>query len=1220
MRANMSRFTRRDFLVYGSATMYGLGHLSHVEAAEKLSLPSSTMEMAGVEGDTWKQYGRLGMKHLGDAIVVQDGFLVSKQSWADTEFSFRARAPEGTDQVQIWGGIRCRDRDSRYIFGLRGGDNDDVYLARYAPEGGDRFLGIAPLHFDPEPGAWHTLRVVMRGNRIHIYVNGGEIPYINVEDTEPLWGAGGVSLGGGWLPVEFRDLKVASLSAKNAAAFDEMGDRVYSPPEPDRIQKRARQRATYKGITVGPIHAPRTEWSLDGEWLFLPEQDLQAGVSPQANDCDDRLWHVMDVPDFWTPTLTWLHHEIGFPQLKGISATKGISDKLYEHEISRLDGYTFPWRETKSAWYRQYVNLPLDIAGKHFELCFDAIARVSVVWVNGEKIGTHIGMFGELRCDATRAMKPGNNVIAVHVRGRLDPSRGSENIVGVAVTVEVTNSMLHSLPHGMYPENASGIWQPVTLIVTQAVAVKEVFIKPRLDGMGFSIKVGNASTGAQLVSVAYSIHSVKDGTSLYTSPQNTPKSIAPLGADLHFSTPVLNPKLWSPQDPYLYQLEILLSVGGEVQDRHITPFGFRTFEVEGEKLLLNGKPFWLRGANHFPHALRPNDDKLARRFMQMARESNVSVTRSHTAPFTKTWLDAADEVGMGVSYEGTWPWLMLEGDLPSEDLLQAWKEEFSSLLRKYRNRPSILFWTVNNEMKFESIDRKNPKLLQKKWAVLNGMMKTMRLIDPTRPIVCDSSYCRQEVADEYRDFIQPNGLDDGDIDDAHRYFGWYNPSFFHLFKGEFGDKLSWPGRPLISQEMASGYPRNDDGHPVRFYLFKHYTPQSMVGGEAYENRDPSIFLNRQAFMTKELAETIRRTNRANCSGILHFAYVSWFKDVWNVDTIQPFVTCDALAKALQPVLVSAELYGRHLYAGRFLKIRVCVANDSNDPLELPPGKLIWEIQSDGEKLASAVVSVPSVAHYSNHWLGLSIPIPAALPKSRVEASLVFRFEAGGTMRSENDYEVTIATESWAKATLLRENSSLVLDPYSEAPKLLDTLGLRTIASFDLLAGSQSLIIAGADRVLAETDAAKRLHEFVAGGGKVLLLNAGGRLAELYPAQINAYRDNEGENVWMGIPESPVFTGIAALDLCWFDQGQGNLPRACRGVYRVPHGRDDVTALAYVVDRHGYLKKTEDLMQISGSPLLELRIGRGSIVASEMMLSAEDPIAGRLLTNLIQFLA
>ena len=68
---------------------------------------------------------------------------------------------------------------------------------------------------------------------------------------------------------------------------------------------------------------------------------------------------------------------------------------------------------------------------------------------------------------------------------------------------------------------------------------------------------------------------------------------------------------------------------------------------------------------------------------------------------------------MGVSYEGTWPWLMLKGEPPDPQLLAVWKDEFASLLHKYRNHPSILLWTVNNEMKFPTFDKSDPRSAEK---------------------------------------------------------------------------------------------------------------------------------------------------------------------------------------------------------------------------------------------------------------------------------------------------------------------------------------------------------------------------------------------------------------------------------------------------------------------------------------------------------------------------
>jgi len=106
-----------------------------------------------------------------------------------------------------------------------------------------------------------------------------------------------------------------------------------------------------------------------------------------------------------------------------------------------------------------------------------------------------------------------------------------------------------------------------------------------------------------------------------------------------------------------------------------------------------------------------------------------------------------------------------------------------------------------------------------------------------------------------------------------------------------------------------------------------------------------------------------------------------------------------------------------------------------------------------------------------------------------------------------------------------------------------------------------------------------------------------------------------------LPESPVFSGIEPLDLAWFERGRRQLPIACTGVFQTTPARDDVTALAWQCDIHGYLKKTSEVTRISGAPLVEIRSGRGRLLASELYLEAgkDDPIARRLLMNAIHYL-
>src|SRR5665213_3464848 len=909
-------------LFFSSLAVAGLPLLvfvSNSSQADSVTMPDNLPGM-------WDPVGRAQIQTTARSAIIEGGYVVNRASWQDAKITFRARAPAGTKEVQLWTGFRFRDRDSRYVLALRGGNDNDVYLARYAPDGGAKFLGFAPLDFKPKPGAWYKLRVVLLGLRFHIYLNDEKLPRINVVDSDASWTNGSALLGGGWLPAEFADFEIAPLTSDDEAEIAAIGEKTWTPPPENKEALRQTQRAGYAPAKVAAFDPQRTEIPLDGNWLLLPGYQLAAGQMPTALRYDDSAWHVMKVPEFWTPGLSWLHGETGFPDLKGVAMTKGVAESLYVEETRRADAYTFDWRRARSAWYRHYLDLPADLQGRHFDLTFDAIAKVSEVWVNGLRVGGHTGLFGEVKCDVTAALRPGANVIAVHVIGQLESDKNAAgNVEGVAVTVEVTSQMLHSLPHGMLQDHVAGIWQPVKLTVTSPVLVSDVFIEPNLHGAEINLDILNTSQKSATVGLDYEITAVSNKTLLYRSQDEMPVEVG-AGETGHrkLSTPRLNPKLWSPSEPNLYNLQIQLRDGDQIIDRYTVRFGFRTFTKDGARFLLNGRPYWLRGANPFPNTLRPNDSALAHRFMQLAREGNVAATRSHIIPFTSTWLDAADETGMAVSFEGTWPWLMLRGPPPATNLLQAWKDEFLSLIRQHRNHPSLVLWTVNNEMNFSYNDVNDPVMLKKKWAILDDMIKAMRHEDPTRLIVADSNYTRKQAAKAYQTVVQPNNFDDGDIDDAHRYFGWYNDSFFHFYDGQFGEQLSTPGRPLISQEMATGYPNNDDGHPTRFYLFKHHTPQALVGDDAYENADPAIFLERQAFMTKELAETFRRTERMTVEGIFHFAYFTWFLQPWSLEKIQPGPAYYGLQKALQPVLVSAELYGRHFYAGRDIDRRVCV--------------------------------------------------------------------------------------------------------------------------------------------------------------------------------------------------------------------------------------------------------------------------------------------------------
>lgn len=1217
---------------FGESVSLGINNQG-IHTLEQESEVMLADDFSRLDGQVWKKIGRGEVSINNGVLRVKDCFVkAGEEEWKDYEMSFSARAPEKAEQVQIWSGFRCHDRDNRYLLGLRGGNHDDLYLAWYSPRGKDEFLAIEPLDFHPIPGTWYDFRIVVQGSAIKVYLNDESSPRINVIHDNTFFQGGGILLGGGWIETEFDHVRVIRVNPADDATAAPSGsgknniqpvsdhptDGLKSDSHSEKEQQREEQRDTYKAQSISGFTAQRSEYSLDGNWLFLPDYEWPEQTDLADPSQSDAKWHVIDVPNFWNPLRNWLHGETGGMR----SGDKGASDNFFQLESARAANYTFNSEKTNAAWYRHHIVLPENIGDRHFELCLDAIAKVSELWVNGQLAGKHIGMFGEVRVDVTPFVRPGNNLIAVKVlRNYIEPLAGADEIMGVAISMEITRAMLNDLPHAIYRGDPGGIWQPVKLIVTRPVRVRDIFARVRLDGADFDMTVSNLSGERKEIDILMEIEPVGGGEKIFIS-DKPQKVIIDAGeeASLTLNTGVISPKPWSPHEPNLYHIRVILSSGGVVLDNHVTETGFRTFEVRGSKLYLNGKPFWLRGGNHSPMAVRPNDKELAYKYTRLHKEGNMNINRTVCSPYNTLWLEASDRIGVAVSYEGTWPWLMLiDNPIPDQQLIEIWKKEFSSLIRKYRNHPSIFMWTINNEMKFGFADRDTERR-NEKWRILTDMIKIVRAMDPTRPVIFDSSHMRRPA------LPRPEWADDGDIDDLHAYNGWYQPSFFHLYNKDYLEMgYALPDRPFISQEFSTGYPNNDSGHATRFYLFKHLNPQSLVGDYAYEHHNPMHFLNRHAFITKELAETLRRYNRRAAAGFMHFASVSWFKDVYDTERIEAYPAYYAIQRALQPVLVSAELFGRHYYAGSSLKGRVCVINDSEDCTDLPETILYWEIRCESEVLSSGMQKVDPVAYYDNHWLDVEFRMPVDLPSPKTEAQLVLKLSGNGRLYSENTYDITLTTHAWANQGISLQGRRIgVFGADEKITASLRESGceLVTVMSLNELDNAKfdALFVHGLGT--EKPTGYLRIKDFADKGGRVLLSQNHTHVKELLPEQVISFSSNKhGEEiVTMNIPESPVFDGIEPGDMSWFGVTEPKIPAAAAGFFDIKRNRPDVYELAETCRIHGYLEAGKEFEGM-GSTIFEVKTGKGRILISEMLIDAGeiDPIARRLMTNMLSSL-
>jgi len=1189
-----------------------------------LSFNSFSQSAINPKIKNWKTVGRGEVHRQDNSVILRDCILKSKDTLSQPiELSFEARALKGEEQVQIWAGAGMLDRDNRYMLGLRGGNNNDLFLRRRTTPAKDKLLALSPLEFKPKTDIWYKIRMTFFNGNIRIFLNDEKLPRIIVKDENPI-NRGSIYLGGGWIKTEYRNIKILKLTEDEIEQLSQSRKIEFTKSDTEKESQRKKDRKAYKPLQIKKIESSRTVIDLSGNWLFMPEYKLQSEKVWQPVVSDDN-WHVMSVPAFWNPVSNWMYGwEKGFEE-----PPSGVSDNYNEKELVRCNAYTFNWKKTQAAWYRHWIELPDDLTGKVIKLHFDAVSKVTQVYVNGQSAGSHIGMFGEFSVDISELVHPGKNLIAVNVKVRKSKAAvDAQENVARAVTVDITNDMLNSLPHGMFQGTEGGIWQPVHLIITEPIYIDEIFANVGYEGGAFEITLNNERDEATKASVSIEIRD--EAGNLFFKSAEPELAILKKGSTnkILCKTGKIHPKLWSPEEPNLYKLVVKVRHDGKIIDSDELLFGFRTIEVQGNKFYLNGKPYFMRGANHLPSGIATNNSILANRLFKLMHDGNQMVTRTHGSVFTTNWMEAADRQGVGVSFEGTWPWLMIS-NIPSQELLDIWREETLSLARKYRNHPSLLVWTMNNEMYFTMFyhnDSKDVRL--KKWKYISDIIKEIRKIIPGLPISADSGYDR--LLEDYKTNLQPYGIDDGDIDDRHIYFNWYNRDFFQIINGEWTKRIYWtpganPDRPFFPQEVSTGYPNNDEGHFTRKYIEKHYVPQAFVGDWAWEDRNPAYGLDRHAFMTRELAEIIRRT-APETAGFLLFANTCWFRDVWNAETVTAYPVYESVKTAFQPVLVSAELFGRHFWAGTTIEPMVYVVHHDLQRGKLDHLELTWKITSDGNVLSQGEIPFASTDYYSASKQKVKITLPELLPAPKTECHLELILSKNSERISENSYKILLGHKTWLDDIKKLSGKKIALfDLTGETRKLFDSFQIPYFELNDLteirLNEIDVLVVANLDADNEVPYNWEDVRRMAGNGLNTLLIHPGKHLKWLYYYEVESIYERKGRITNIKQAQHDVLEEIESNELAWWQQDGREFPRACRRSYRFRTDQN-ITRIIEYLRPHVYLSQPEyQLYEMTGYPLVEFEEKNGRIIASEMELNqaVKDPIAGKLLVNLLLYL-
>jgi|GEM_PF-102276 len=403
----------------------------------------------------------------------------------------------------------------------------------------------------------------------------------------------------------------------------------------------------------------------------------------------------------------------------------------------------------KDYWFKKTFNLSeSDLAGD-VRLSFEGICESATIYLNGQKLGSHVGMFGGPDFDISDAAKLGENVLVIHLNGAPNRARkpgemptffggGNEWLnLGWIDTVIFNNS--YGWHYSYIPP--LGIWQSVKLTKVPNVEIVNPFIAAKNTNgtMDFSVDL-TAEAGFSGTLVGKISPKNFDGES-YTFAYPVTSTEDTKNVRLQFDIP--DAQLWWPNglgDQNLYNLELVFKSGETAVDYEKTSFGIRTIEMapagpqgaaENQdlynwKFIINGKESFLKGTgwcttDSLMRFTKENYDK----YLSMAKLQNIQMLRAWGSGMVETdeFYDLCDEYGITVMQE--WPTAWDSYVYQPEDALLETVER--NVLR-LRNRPSLFLWCGGNEggAPLEGTGAYDP-------TVLNKMGKLTLELDGTRP-------------------------------------------------------------------------------------------------------------------------------------------------------------------------------------------------------------------------------------------------------------------------------------------------------------------------------------------------------------------------------------------------------------------------------------------------------------------------------------------------------
>ena len=434
-------------------------------------------------------------------------------------------------------------------------------------------------------------------------------------------------------------------------------------------------------LAMAQPDAPRLVLSADSNWKFL----LGDPENAEERSFDDANWRSVDLPHDWS-----------------------IEGRPARDNPTGSGGGFFP---AGAGWYRKTFSAPAEWKGKRVSVEFDGVYRDATVYLNGRKLGNQPYGYTSFRLDLTPDLDfSAPNVLAVRVDNSAQPNSRWYSGSGIYrhVRVVVTNP-LHVAHWGVSVTTKQASSEAATISVSTLVANESA------AEVGLTVETRIFDPAGKAVSRAQSTIELAAAGEKETDQE----IVAP------------KPALWSPESPALYRAVTKVLHEGKVVDEVETPFGIRTLAWSSDKgLALNGKPIKLAGGSvhhdNGPLGAAAFDRAEVRR-VELLKAAGYNAVRTAHNPPSPAFLDACDRLGLLVLDEAfdTWKANKAKFDY-GRNFEEWWQRDLSAMVLRDRNHPSVIFWSIGNEIPEVLVER-GPSMAKE-------LASEVRSLDRSRPV------------------------------------------------------------------------------------------------------------------------------------------------------------------------------------------------------------------------------------------------------------------------------------------------------------------------------------------------------------------------------------------------------------------------------------------------------------------------------------------------------